>query len=136
MRSRPAGVALCVRPTRRSRPNEPTALYAQLDLYLDGRYAPCNSHNQDIRDLLTTAVCWQNVQPSDSLKKHSTCYGISQRAWRIICEEMGQIACHKEWWRSAVRRIAVELFSGDPDQVERRFANLLKSASAIDHSSS
>lgn len=114
-----------------------------------------SDEHQRIHDIMMAALCWEPISPMDSMEKYSTCYNISQRGWRIMVQEMSRYyevqqvwrrqegSSRKEvclrlkeragkevWWRRAVRRIAAELFSDDPNEAEARFASFLGAAAA------
>lgn len=116
--------------------------------YIDNRYAtyskglPAGHPVRRALDGMMAALCWQDISPMDSMETYSTCYNISLRGSIIINEEKEQDDqryaggwwTRENWWRQAVRRIAVELFGDDPDEAELRFKNFLGVASAVDSS--
>ena len=119
--------------------NIPDSVWRKTSWYIDGRFVNYSTlryraargstllirvgkEHQRTHDIIIAALCWANTRPMDSMEKYSACYNISQRGWRIMREEIKRYRGPKEdWWRRAVRRIAVELFSDDPDEVENRF---------------
>jgi hypothetical protein len=104
--------------------------YKHIQTYYDGRLGDIGD-NQLERDALM-ATLWNDIRPTDSVGQYLTRYEVSQRAWQIVKQEFSK----PQWWMSAIRRFATELFNENADRAQTLFQqdleNRYKNADDLD----